>query len=524
MSKKYKILHLEDVATDAELAARELKKSNLNFNQLIVDTEHEYVNALEHYNPDIILCDHSLASFNSREALKIFKAKKLAIPFLLITATLSDEVAISVLKEGADDYILKDHLARLPNAVINAIEKYRLNKERKQLIKEANDKEALSKKRLADLSSKLLLATKAAGVGIWEYIIETGEFIVDEVMLSIYGVKDFDGTFETWKNYLHPVDAKRLNKNFKADLKKVVEFDFEFRIIHPDSSVRFIQASAIVERDTNGKRIRMVGTNQNVTKRKEAEKTILVNISEREALIRELTNSIKDLKLFTYITSHNFRAPLSNLIGLLRFVDYSTLTENNHAIIEMFTTSTEQLNKTVNDLLKILIIKNNVNVELAYNNVNQLLASVTSSLAHEMEEIGCVISKNIHTETIVFNTAYLESILTNLFSNAIKYRSPDRSLQIVVFTKLQPNGDVVLSIKDNGLGIDLKMHKDNIFGLYQRFHTNSDSVGLGLFIVKSQINALGGSIEVESEVDKGTTFIITFKNKAIHAATMLPVR
>jgi signal transduction histidine kinase len=186
----------------------------------------------------------------------------------------------------------------------------------------------------------------------------------------------------------------------------------------------------------------------------------------------------------------------------------------------MFRTSTEQLNKTVNDLLKILIIKNNVNVELANNNVNEILASVTSSLSQEMEEVGCAISKNIHTETIVFNSAYLESIITNLFSNAIKYRSPNRLLQIDVSTKQQPNGDVLLAIQDNGLGIDLKMHKDDIFGLYQRFHTNTDSVGLGLFIVKSQITALGGSIEVESEVDKGTTFSIIFKNKVIVLSRM----
>ena len=120
MKTKYKILHLEDVATDAELAARELKKSNLNFEQLVVDTEQEYTEALDYYNPDIILCDHSLASFNSREALKIFRTKNLSIPFLLITATLSDELATSVLKEGADDYILKDHRTVLPGEVTNA--------------------------------------------------------------------------------------------------------------------------------------------------------------------------------------------------------------------------------------------------------------------------------------------------------------------------------------------------------------------------------------------------------------------
>src|SRR5690349_5697013 len=100
---KYKILHLEDVESDAELVAFELKRS-LQFDHLVIDSEKAYLNALEQFRPDIILCDHSLPSFNSLEALKIVKQKKLHIPFILITATMSEEVAVGVVREGADDY------------------------------------------------------------------------------------------------------------------------------------------------------------------------------------------------------------------------------------------------------------------------------------------------------------------------------------------------------------------------------------------------------------------------------------
>ncbi|HEX8279623.1 MAG TPA: response regulator, partial [Segetibacter sp.] len=154
MINKYKILHLEDLPTDAELTARELRKSNINFEHFVVDNEKSFSQALDTYAPDIILCDHSISNFNSTEALAIFKCKKLDIPFIIITATLTDEVAMSVLKKGADDYILKDRLKRLPFAVINAVERFRLERERKKLVDETEKKEALSIKNLSDLSNK----------------------------------------------------------------------------------------------------------------------------------------------------------------------------------------------------------------------------------------------------------------------------------------------------------------------------------------------------------------------------------
>jgi len=123
---KIKILHLEDLPSDVELVQRQLKKSDLSFEIRIAKNKKEYIDTLEEFSPDVILSDHSLPSFDSISALKILKRSSHRIPFILVTATMPDEGAIDVVREGADDYILKDRLSRLPIAITNSLEKFRL--------------------------------------------------------------------------------------------------------------------------------------------------------------------------------------------------------------------------------------------------------------------------------------------------------------------------------------------------------------------------------------------------------------
>ncbi len=123
MNTKIKILHLEDTPSDVELVDRELKRGNIQFEKLVVDNRKAFEAALTAFSPDIIISDHTLPSFNSREALKILKQRGMSVPFILVTSTVSDEYAVEVMKAGADDYILKDRLNRLPQAILNAMEK-----------------------------------------------------------------------------------------------------------------------------------------------------------------------------------------------------------------------------------------------------------------------------------------------------------------------------------------------------------------------------------------------------------------
>jgi len=233
---------------------------------------------------------------------------------------------------------------------------------------------------------------------------------------------------------------------------------------------------------------------------------------EREQLIEDLTSRNQDLSQFAYITSHNLRAPLSNLIGLIDILNYDLLDEYNKTIVDMFKDSALKLNETIYDLTQMLSIKSNKNINIENISVVRIFKKVCNSFTKQIHTMGISIHTDFQCEMIPFNKSYLESVLMNLMSNAVKYCSENRPLKIEVSTKLATNGDIILTFSDNGMGIDLIKHKDRIFGLNERFHSHVNGSGVGLFITKTQINSLGGDITVKSEVDKGSTFTVTIKN------------
>jgi signal transduction histidine kinase len=233
---------------------------------------------------------------------------------------------------------------------------------------------------------------------------------------------------------------------------------------------------------------------------------------ERDQLIEDLTSRNQDLSQFAYITSHNLRAPLSNLIGLIDILNYELLDEYNKTIVDMFKDSAQKLNETIYDLTQMLSIKSNKDVKIEPVSVTRIFKKVCNSFTKQIHTMGIYIHTDFRCEMIPFNKSYLESVLMNLMSNAVKYCSENRALRIEVTTFPDENGNIILTFKDNGMGIDLLKHKDRIFGLNERFHNHVNGSGIGLFITKTQITSLGGEISVQSEVDKGSVFTITIKN------------
>ncbi len=233
---------------------------------------------------------------------------------------------------------------------------------------------------------------------------------------------------------------------------------------------------------------------------------------EKEKLIAELTQNNKDLKQFTYITSHNLRAPLSNLTAALNIIDDIPITDAIlSTLLKGIRISTSNLNQTIEDLIKILIIRDSPALEQSELILKHIFDTVCSQIQNIIDGSGAEIKTSFEeVTTLTFNRSYLESIFLNLLTNAIKYRSPKRKLKIYIHSSIQ-FGFYKISFSDNGLGIDLAKHKDKVFGLYQRFHNLPDSKGLGLYLVKTQIESLGGMIEVESEVDVGSKFTLIIK-------------
>lgn len=233
---------------------------------------------------------------------------------------------------------------------------------------------------------------------------------------------------------------------------------------------------------------------------------------ERTALIGELVQNNRDLKQFSFITSHNLRAPLTNLMAIAELLDMNKIKdETTLELLKGFKISTIQLNETLNDLIKILIVKENTTQQVKNISFEDTFNTVKNTLESIITKSGAIITTNFsQAPQVLFKLAYMESVFNNLISNAIKYAHPGRVPEIQIYSTIN-NKTTQLIFQDNGSGFDMEKVKDKLFGLYQRFHNNSDK-GIGLYLIHSQITALGGSIEAESTEHAGTTFTISFKN------------
>lgn len=267
----------------------------------------------------------------------------------------------------------------------------------------------------------------------------------------------------------------------------------------------WINFSIVPIADERGWFTHWISIQRDITERKEAEE-------ERQLLIEELSNSLKELKQFTYITSHNMRAPVTNLLGIFSVLDTSNITDEfTLKLIEGIRTSTNNLNETLNDLIKILIIKENINLTVEELNFKEILEKVTLSINNIIETSNVKINDNFEEiEVVNFNKSYLQSIFLNLITNSIRYADPERDIIIDIKSRISRNGNIQILFSDNGLGMDMQKVGDEIFGLYKVFHKHPDSKGMGLYLVHSQVTALGGTITVDSKVGVGTTFTITF--------------
>ncbi len=234
---------------------------------------------------------------------------------------------------------------------------------------------------------------------------------------------------------------------------------------------------------------------------------------ERKILIEELTKSNKELKQFSYITSHNLRSPLTNMVGVFELLDFSNIQdEETSMLLEILKNSTHNLNEVLNDLISLLIIKENSNLSTSNMSFSSTFGAVKKSINLLIEQSQTQIQTDfLAIDQVNFNHGYLESIFLNMITNSIKYAIPGEAPCIQIYSQKTENGATQLVFEDKGLGFDLEKVGDRVFGLFQKFHQHKDSRGIGLYLVHSQITSLGGTIKVQSEVNHGTKFTITFK-------------
>jgi PAS domain S-box-containing protein len=327
---------------------------------------------------------------------------------------------------------------------------------------------------------------------------------VNPAFTKITGYKSKDVLGKSASSFIHKEAINEEIRNLSIALKTKNEFNFESLNSRKSGENYWVNFSMIPINNNEGQHSHWISIQREITEEKKKEK-------EKEQLILELMQNNSDLKQFSYITSHNLRAPLSNLTGLLQLLEDIEIKDDELSeILNGFKISTNLLNETVNDLIKVIIIKDSPSMYKEKILVKEVFDSIEIQIKTLLNKIQPEIKLNLENAPYIYtNKSYLVSILLNLMTNSLKYKS-ERPLKIEITTS-ETETDFQLTFEDNGIGIDLELNKDKIFGLYQRFHDYPDSKGLGLYLVKSQIESLGGSIKVKSKVDQGTKFKILFK-------------
>jgi signal transduction histidine kinase len=242
---------------------------------------------------------------------------------------------------------------------------------------------------------------------------------------------------------------------------------------------------------------------------------------EKSKLVNELLKQNKDLTEFSHITSHNLRAPIASLLGLISIMDEDSLDPYNKEILKHIRKASDNLDSITRDLNIILGVKENIDEELEFVDFKEVLNFTCQTLHRQIKDSKIEISANFSAAPVLFTIkGYMQSIFHQMLSNAIRFKRNRIAPRVELISYIMDD-HLVLSIADNGLGIDMNMAESKLFTPYQGFHPSLSGKGIGLYLTKTHIEALGGHIEVHSVENQGSTFTLYFPVKK-HLPVTLP--
>ncbi|MEI6682560.1 MAG: PAS domain-containing protein [Bacteroidota bacterium] len=367
---------------------------------------------------------------------------------------------------------------------------------------------------LKQISARLSLATRAGGVGVWDYDIENNLLIWDEQMFALYGMRHehFSGRYEAWLESIHPDDVDRCNSENEMAIRGEKEFDTEFRICWPDGSVHNIRALAAVQPDDTGRAVHMIGTNWDITEQKKKEEILL-----KAKLESEMANQSKSL--FLANMSHEIRTPLNAIIGFSQLMSHDkVLTDSRKEYANSIIRAGEHLLSMLNDVLELSKMEAG-RLELNQTNVDLygLLADIQmifEKLAQSKHlrfvfEIADDLPRNVFMDG-----NKLRRILVNLIGNAVKFT--DQGGVAVRINSEHAGGDIenlVVVVQDSGPGISAN-ELPKIFHVFEQTTTgirHGSGTGLGLALSRELALLMGGDITLASNPEVGSEFTVHVK-------------
>jgi len=489
-----KVLHLEDTPTDAELTAIALKKAEILCKILVVDNKKDYIAALKEYSPDLILCDHSLLSIDSWEALSILKEHGLNIPFILVTSTVSEEYAVSIMKAGATDYILKDRMQRLPSAVLSALEKFNFEAERQKA--EAIATEVLNERNtiLERIGDAFFAVDKDWIVTYWNSMAEKVLGISKSKVLN-------NNLWKIFSNLTGSISYKKYHEAMQTGL--AVHFEDYYQVLnkwyeisaYPPETGLSVYFKDVTDRRNSEMRLRDL--NENLKKQ-----------------AKELSVSNAELEQFAYVASHDLQEPLrtvTSFLGLLSHKYDDVLDAKGKQYVNFAVEGAKRMRQIILDLLDFSRAGRTDN-DLEMVNIGLLIDQILTLYRTQIGERQARIEFD-NLPTIQTHKTAIRQVFQNLIGNSLKYHKIGIPPVIIVSCH-ETRQHYKFAVKDNGIGIDAE-YFDKIFVIFQRLHNKDEysGTGIGLAVAKKIVEGLGGKIWVESEVQKGTVFYFTIMKR-----------
>ena len=313
----------------------------------------------------------------------------------------------------------------------------------------------------------------------------------------------------TFQEITHPEDLD-LDLNLLHEIidGKRNSYQIDKRYFHKNGSIVYIILTVTAVTHLDGSISHFISQIVDITVRIKAEQ----QLREFLAITEEQNESLLN---FAHIVSHNLRSHTSNLSMLTIFLQKEQDPEERAQLFKMLEAASDSLSETIVHLNEVVQVKTgDVKGKMKKVNLHKATLSVKKNLEAVIKEKKAICEINVPEDLkVTVVPAYLDSILLNLLTNALKYASPERTPIVQISTAVKEE-HVVIKVQDNGLGINLERHGKKIFGMYKTFHKHEDSKGIGLFITKNQIESMGGKIEVESTEGEGTTFSVLLKKQA----------
>lgn len=366
----------------------------------------------------------------------------------------------------------------------------------KQVEEEMSEKEVLH---------KTILDNIPADLGVFDnqmrYLFVNPKGIKNpEIRQWIIGKTDEDYIALRQPANLEPFERRKKAFKQAIDEKRTVVWLDDYTNEH---GVTYMRRTVHPVFDENGELQLLIGYGNDIT-------DLILAENGMKNLTTELTLQNEGLRRYAYIISHDLRAPTINLKTLLElYREDDPGHPKNAEVIKRLKISADRIHDTLSDLLEVTRIKEKAQAEpKAQCNIREIWLNCLADQASQLQSISAQVQESFCNDDIVyFNRIVLNSVFNNMISNAIKYRSAERPLQLHMRT-VRKEKSYEIHITDNGIGLDVAKYRNRIFSLYQRFHTHVEGKGLGLFLVRSQLESLGSTLSIQSKVDEGSTFTI----------------